>query len=328
MERNALVDNLKGYACFLVLFGHVIMGVRQAGVPVPFFFEGLEQFIWSFHVPLFLFLSGVVYELTGRWRGKKTRGRFILHKLLSLGVPYVVFSAVYILVNTVAGGTNTEYTLTDILGIWHTPVAQYWFLYALFFLFCIWALLSDVLPNWVITLLTVAVSYLVPLFGGSLGCFGVVFDAAIAFGLGTCVPFAKLEKPAAPIKWGVVAAHVAAGITLIVLGKIEAPFFKELMLLFGIYAAILLISMVQKVGILARILRFMNRYSFQIYLLHTVFTAGTRIALLRFGITQWWIHVVLGTAAGLGCSTLCAIIAKRIPALNFFFFPTKYLKSR
>ena len=55
---------------------------------------------------------------------------------------------------------------------------------------------------------------------------------------------------------------------------------------------------------------------------------GTRIALLRFGITQWWIHVVLGTAAGLGCSTLCAIIAKRIPALNFFFFPTKYLKSR
>ena len=97
MERNVLVDRLKGYACFLVLFGHVIMGVRVAQVPIPSFFEGLEKFIWSFHVALFLFLSGVVYQVTGGWKGKKTKLGFVGHKLLNLGVPYVVFSAVYIL---------------------------------------------------------------------------------------------------------------------------------------------------------------------------------------------------------------------------------------
>ena len=50
MERNVLVDKLKGYACFLVLFGHVIMGIRLAGINIPSFFQGMEQFIWSFHV--------------------------------------------------------------------------------------------------------------------------------------------------------------------------------------------------------------------------------------------------------------------------------------
>ena len=64
MERNVLVDRLKGYACFLVLLGHVIMGIRLAGMDIPEFFWGMEKFIWSFHVELFLFLSGVVYKVS------------------------------------------------------------------------------------------------------------------------------------------------------------------------------------------------------------------------------------------------------------------------
>ena len=73
MERNFLVDKLKGYACFLVLFGHVIMGIRVAGIDIPDFFWGTEKFIWSFHVNLFMFLSGVVYKMTGEWKSKKPK---------------------------------------------------------------------------------------------------------------------------------------------------------------------------------------------------------------------------------------------------------------
>jgi hypothetical protein len=45
MERNVLVDRLKGYACFLVLLGHVIMGIRIAGIDIPEFFWGMEKSI-------------------------------------------------------------------------------------------------------------------------------------------------------------------------------------------------------------------------------------------------------------------------------------------
>ena len=327
MERNVLVDRLKGYACFLVLFGHVIRGIRTAGIPVPSFFEGMELFIWSFHVALFLFLSGVVYRLTGEWKNYKTKRGFIRHKLLGLGVPYVVFSAIYIVINSLIGGVNTQSSMKDILFLWKTPVAQYWFLYALFFLFCIWAALSGILKNWQITLLTLIIGYGVPLLGGTLGCFAVVFYASLAFGVGTFVNFRKLAQPKAWYKWLIVLLHLVTGTALIRLGLIEAPLCKEIVMLLGIYASILLISMLQRCKILARFLDFINRYSFQIYLLHTIFTAATRLILLRLHVTQWWIHVPLGTVCGIVFSVLVAIIAKKVEFLNFFFFPTKAFRK-
>ncbi len=323
MERNVLVDRLKGYACFLVLFGHVIMGIRLAGIDIPKFFGGMEKFIWSFHVALFLFLSGVVYKITGEWKSKNTKTGFILYKLYTLGIPYIAFSAIYILINSLVGESNTGFAVSDILYIWKTPVAQYWFLYALFFLFCIWTVFSGILKNWQITLIVVLIGYLAPPFGIPLGSLDVVFYSALAFGIGTFVDFKSLTKLRAWAKWLIVLIHIVAGVVLVLLNKIEASFIKELMILFGICSSIMFISMLQCCKPVARFLDFVNKYSFQIYLLHTIFTAGTRIILLRMNITQWWIHVILGTACGLVFSVLAAAIAKKVKFLDFFFFPAK-----
>jgi len=327
MERNVLVDRLKGYACFLVLFGHVIRGIRTTGISIPQFFIWMELFIWSFHVALFLFLSGVVYSLNGEWHTQNTKYKFILHKFLNLGIPYIVFSSIYIAINSLVGGVNTESSLADILLIWKTPVAQYWFLYALFFLFCIWTALSGILKNWQITLLTLIIGYGVPLLGGTLGCFEVVFYSSLAFGIGTFVHFDKLVKPGTWFKCLIVFLHLTAGVALLYLNLMEAVLFKEFMLLLGIYASILLISLLQNCRPIASFLGFMNRYSFQIYLLHTIFTAGVRIVMLRLDITQWWIHVPIGIVCGIVFSVLTAMIAKKVRFLNFFFFPTKAFRK-
>ena len=323
MARNVLVDKLKGYACFLVLFGHVIMGIRLAGVNIPQFFWGMEKFIWSFHVALFLFLSGVVYQMTGEWKSKQTKWGFVLHKLYTLGIPYVAFSAIYVLINSFVGDANSGFELTDILTIWKTPIAQYWFLYALFFLFCIFTSCSGFLKKWQITLFCVLIGYLVPLFGGSFGSFDVVIYAALAFGVGTFIDFQKIFNIPNWAKWIVIATHIIVAVLLIVFQKIEALFLKDLMLLFGIYASVLLISMLQQSQAISRFLSFINRYSFQIYLLHTIFTAGVRIILIRLQITQWWIHIVVGTVCGIAFSVLAAKIAEKVRFLNFFFFPAK-----
>lgn len=95
VRRNTFVDCLKVYACILVVFGHVILGLRNAGIVVPEFSHFLEKFIWSFHMALFMFLSGYVYQITGEWKGKQSRIKFICHKLLNLGVPYFVFYYLY-----------------------------------------------------------------------------------------------------------------------------------------------------------------------------------------------------------------------------------------
>jgi len=321
MERNVLADRLKGYACFLVLFGHVIMGIRLAGVEVPSFLHGLELFIWSFHVSLFLFLSGSVYKMTGGWQSKKTKVRFIRHKLITLGVPYVVFSTVYILINSIAPGVNTEFSLFDILMIWKTPVAQYWYLYALFFLFVIWTVASGYLRNWQITLLIFILGYAVPLIGGSFGFFDVVIYSAFAFGLGTCVNVSDLTKPSAIVRTGSIVLHMILGIVTVKLGIIEKSGVTEIMTIVGIYASVCLIFYCQKLKPFAVFLDFMNKHSFQIYLLHTIFTAGIRVILLRLGIDGWIIHTVIGCVVGFGFSVLASVIAKKTVFLNRCFFP-------
>ena len=328
MERNVFVDKLKGYACFLVLFGHVIMGIRVAGIDIPNFFFGLERFIWSFHVALFMFLSGNVYRMTGEWRGKKTKLGFIKHILVGLGIPYVTLSGIYILINAFVGQVNTQLSFKDFLLIWKTPVVQYWFLYALFFLFCIWTILSGLLKNWLITLLVVATGYILSALGISLGDFDIVFQSALAFGLGSCLDVSALTKIPTAGKIAVLLAHVLTGTALVYFNMVELAFVKEAMVLFGIYSSIIFISLIGEIKAVNRFLTFMNKYSFQTYLLHTIFTAGARIVMLRLGVAHWWLHILVGTLFGIAFSVLAAEIAKKFKFLNFFFFPTKYCRQR
>jgi len=35
MQRDKMSDLIKGYVCILVVFGHVIMGIRKAGIGTP-----------------------------------------------------------------------------------------------------------------------------------------------------------------------------------------------------------------------------------------------------------------------------------------------------
>ena len=95
----------------------------------------------------------------------------------------------------------------------------------------------------------------------------------------------------------------------------------------GIYASVMLISLIQNNKLVSKFFDFMNHYSFQIYLLHTIFTAGARIVLLRLGVTNWILHILAGTALGIACPVVAAVIAKKIPVLDYFFFPTKMLKK-
>ena len=320
MERNVLVDRLKGYACFLVVFGHVIMGVRLAGVEMPTIFHATETFIWSFHVSLFLFLSGQVYALTGGWKSKKTRLGFIKHKAITLGVPYIIFSVVYIAINSFVGGANNQASYSDILFIWKTPIAQYWFIYALFFLFAIWALLGK-FKNYQITLGIVAIAYLVPLLGGGFGFFEVVMYSALAFGLGTCIKISTVDKGHWIYRVAFIAAHIVLCAVLIKLDIIGVLGVKEAVMVIGIYASILFISLISKYGLIARFLDFMNKYSFQTYLLHTIFTAGIRVVLIKVGVTEWYIHVIAGCVFGIVCSVAVSKICEKIPLLNKCFFP-------
>ena len=54
-ERNRMLDSLKGFAIFLVVLGHVIQTVFA---PDSYDSNVIFKIIYSFHMPLFIFISG------------------------------------------------------------------------------------------------------------------------------------------------------------------------------------------------------------------------------------------------------------------------------
>ena len=327
MKRDKLADCLKGYACLLVAFGHVILGIRNGGnVKIPFFNEELELFIWSFHVELFMFLSGYVYQLTGGCNGKRSRPGFVKHKLLNLGVPYFAFSAVYIVINSLIPGVNNSNELSDILFLWKDPVAQYWFLYTLFVLFLLWTVLSLFLKNWQITALLVILYYVcnfadirIPFLDKGLGY-------AFSFGLGTCLNSLAADKWKKSAKIIMIAVHISVVSVFIYTGFTNKKFFDDAEEFLGIAASIAFISLIIKWTAAEKALLFINKYSFPIYLLHTIFTSGTRIILLRLGIHNYEIHVIGALILGIGVPVLVGMVTERITVLDFFFYPSKNIK--
>lgn len=85
--RLAYIDALRGFAIVLVVIGHAL----QYGIPEPDN-NPLFRFIYAFHMPLFMFVSGFVYSGFGR----KIKAELRL-KSLSLLVPFIAWLPVTLL---------------------------------------------------------------------------------------------------------------------------------------------------------------------------------------------------------------------------------------
>ncbi len=132
--RTEWVDYAKGIGIVLVVFGHVARGVHTAGLPID---EGLfrlvDSVIYSFHMPLFFFLSGLFFTASLQQQGA---GRLVAGKLRTVALPYLVWSILQGLVEVLLSQyTNGHVTLVEVFSLLWQPRAQFWFLYVLFFMF-------------------------------------------------------------------------------------------------------------------------------------------------------------------------------------------------
>ena len=120
MERDTKFDNIKAILIFFVVFGHSLEFLfGMAGI-----YGYFRAFIYSFHMPAFIFLSGYFSK-----ESKKT----ITHTILYLLFTYAIF-------NTLFSFTPWQrYATWDLL----TPEPIYWYLLSL----CFWKILTPVICN-------------------------------------------------------------------------------------------------------------------------------------------------------------------------------------
>ncbi|GAA0436011.1 acyltransferase family protein [Lentibacillus halophilus] len=84
MERNAYFDNAKWIMIFLVVFGHIIQPFREdtAGI------NTLYLWIYTFHMPAFIFLAGFFAKGSGNMS-------YMMKMAKKLLLPYAIFQLLY-----------------------------------------------------------------------------------------------------------------------------------------------------------------------------------------------------------------------------------------
>ena len=71
---------------------------------------------------------------------------------------------------------------------------------------------------------------------------------------------------------------------------------------------------------------FLTKYTMPIFLMHTLFAAPTRSVLLKMGVTNAAVHVVLGLSISFAGPIIAAWIMKKTKWLEFFVYPNKFIK--
>jgi fucose 4-O-acetylase-like acetyltransferase len=135
IPRSVWLDAAKGIGILLVVLGHCLAGLHDAGlVPANSALWLLFYGIYVFHMPLFFFLSAsLIYQ-----RVVARPARVLSSSVKKIAWPYFLWATVQVCVLQAASGMvnhpTTHGLAASLIRLLWAPAAQFWFLYALFFL--------------------------------------------------------------------------------------------------------------------------------------------------------------------------------------------------
>ena len=128
---NKQIETLRGFACLLLVLYHVIgadpsVGLRVADGSLRLWNDGLAYL----RMPLFTFLSGMVYGLRP-FDGDSRR--YLVGKCRRLLIPMLCVGTLFALTQSLTPGTNAAVSNWWLLHV--NPVAHFWFIESLFWVF-------------------------------------------------------------------------------------------------------------------------------------------------------------------------------------------------
>ncbi len=304
--RNIEIDTLRGLACILLVSYHVIgitpdSGLRlQGGI-----LKEINEMLAYIRMPLFTFLSGIVYgwrPYTSDWTG------FMKGKIRRLIIPMLFIGTIFAIFQTITPGTN--HSVENWFTLHLKPVAHFWFLESLFLIFLMIIPLEHAgilqrKTGFGVVFLIASICYTANIGTPwlSIAGFFYLFPYFLAGLYAERFPLNKLSLQQI--------SSIMLAVLLVLLfmygHEYGGPRRSPNALTIGLLFCMLLYLTRMKSTILASI----GFYSYSIYLFHVFFTAGARIVLSRFGVTELWTLFTFALAAGLAGPVIVELVAAR-----------------
>ncbi|MDE1895542.1 MAG: acyltransferase [Rhodospirillales bacterium] len=321
------IDMAKGLAILLVVFGHLVARQDPQGVH---WYEPLRRAIYAFHMPFFLYLSGLVASFSflaagrrGGWQSARARAKRLLIPFFGLGLLVLagkLVAARFLFVDHVPA----SFALGLVALFWHTadsPALSIWYLFVLFVLSLatLWAMNGKPtrLPWLLAASLALCWLPLPPYVYADR-----VFTYAPFFLMGAVAGFAEPGWNILMDRlWPLAFAALLAGLICVALWG-QGVEQKAVMLPLGALSMPALHGAMRRIGPSpARVvLLFFGRYSFMIYLGNTICIGLAKGVMLRF--TNWddthflFFAPVLMAAGLFGPVTLKHYGFSNLPALD------------
>lgn len=207
----SVIDKTKIVATLLVVLGHIVRmytGFGVIGMPQDVILTFVHNFIYSFHMPLFVFISGVIFFICKREKNKyNVEWIFISKKAKRLLLPYIIFSIFFVFPTMLYIG-KVETPLTSffiqsyILG---NNARHLWFLLMLFNVFVILNHFELFIYNHIKYSLVLAVLlYIISYFAPNDFQISATLKYIVYFYLGYLYRRLNIEKSISKKKWQII----------------------------------------------------------------------------------------------------------------------------
>lgn len=325
-NRESWPDYAKAIGIILVVYGHVARGLYNAGIDMPiYYYQIIDSVIYSFHMPLFFFLSGLFFYNSF---SKKGASKLIFSKVDTILYPYIIWSLLQGSIEIILSKyTNGSLHLNEILSLLWAPRAHFWFLYALFFVFILSSIIYSRLSQSfsVVIFLCALCLFLYPAILPDLYIFSVLSDNFVFFMLG--IIFTQYFK----------SSHFSSPFILLLLCMLfifGQWFFHDILLyrytdkgsISFVLTCVSILFIISLSSSLAKLnykyLAYIGSSSMAIYLMHIIIGSGFRVVLTKvLGVDNYIVHLLLGLLIGVSGPLIALYIINKFNIKFVFSAP-------
>lgn len=341
-SRIKWIDDTKGFTALLVIIGHIANSHLKAGtfLPQQGLMEGVHSFIYMFHMPLFMILSGFVfYKAYCADRERKKRNYCL--QLVNIVWLYFFFGfALWVAKTLFSAHVVATVGVRDLLRLVIDPIDETWYLYVLFFLYVICYGVEKIKANeelklGVLLLVSFAAEFLPLALSSPLYR---MLHYGFFFYLGVYVAKKPdslfTTKTARYVCYGLTASIAAL---FFITGSMSGMKIVNIIVSFVLSMAVILYfmgssekreSMGKVRGAVYDSLNCTGRYALEVYLLHTYVITVCRVVLPKIGVIHFAPNMVI-------CFLLCVLvpigavlILKKIKLHTLIFRPVALWRIR